>query len=223
MKNLIRLPTASLVSTVILLTTLSETSLVFPPRAPSQCICVQAFVVSQSSYNSQSVVARKSFRLFSQEQGDENDSAIFVSSERIIEKSLLLTVNNNTTASSARFGDVIPLKRPSPAESVPLSQGRIDPSGREASASSFTFSATTALDPTQMKGRNFGVALLSIGLAVMNYVWQYLHPLQPIQLLYQMEQQSSPITVIGTTNKPTVVDFWAPWYVHKQDRCLGVD
>jgi len=45
----------------------------------------------------------------------------------------------------------------------------------------------------------------------MNYVWQYLHPITPIQILYEMEQQSSPITVIGTTLKPTVVDFWAPW------------
>jgi hypothetical protein len=55
------------------------------------------------------------------------------------------------------------------------------------------------------------VAILSVVAAVINYAWQWTHPVTPIQLLFTMQQSSSPITVIGNTDKPTVVDFWAPW------------
>ena len=58
---------------------------------------------------------------------------------------------------------------------------------------------------------NILIAVLSIAFAVLNYFWQYTHPIPPIQLLYSMEQSSAPITTIGNSDKPTVVDFWAPW------------
>jgi hypothetical protein len=74
-------------------------------------------------------------------------------------------------------------------------------------------SSSTIDDPlTKVKRRNSQVAFFSIALACFQYLWQYLHPLEPIALLYDMQQTSSPMTVIGTTDKPTVVDFWAPWY-----------
>ena len=50
-----------------------------------------------------------------------------------------------------------------------------------------------------------------MALAVTNWLWQYAHPLEPIQLLVELQQQSAPLSVIGRNNKPTVVDFWAPW------------
>jgi thioredoxin-like negative regulator of GroEL len=48
-------------------------------------------------------------------------------------------------------------------------------------------------------------------LAVGHWTWHLAHPLEPIQLLAEMQQQSAPVTVIGRNDKPTVVDFWAPW------------
>ena len=63
----------------------------------------------------------------------------------------------------------------------------------------------------QRKNKNLVVAALAITLAIGNYVWQLLHPVTPVQLLVSMQQQSVPVSLIGTNNKPTVVDFWAPW------------
>ena len=59
--------------------------------------------------------------------------------------------------------------------------------------------------------QNLLIAVSSIVLACCNYFWQWTHPVSAIQLLYTMEQSSSPITAIATNGKPTVVDFWAPW------------
>jgi hypothetical protein len=61
------------------------------------------------------------------------------------------------------------------------------------------------------KQRNIAVAVASISLAVLNYAWQWTHPITPIQLLVNMQQSSSPLDNIGTNHKPTVIDFWAPW------------
>eukprot|EP00429_Kryptoperidinium_foliaceum_P011483 CAMPEP_0176004596 /NCGR_PEP_ID=MMETSP0120_2-20121206/1774_1 /TAXON_ID=160619 /ORGANISM="Kryptoperidinium foliaceum, Strain CCMP 1326" /LENGTH=294 /DNA_ID=CAMNT_0017337281 /DNA_START=195 /DNA_END=1080 /DNA_ORIENTATION=- len=112
-------------------------------------------------------------------------------------------------SSSAKFGDVVPLSRSK--QQSPSASDDMKSAGISADSLSFGGEAAGSMGLANMRKRNTGVAILSIALAVLNYLWQYLHPLQPIQLLYQMEQKSSPITVIGTTNKPTVVDFWAPW------------
>lgn len=61
------------------------------------------------------------------------------------------------------------------------------------------------------KRRNIAVAVASVVFAVVSYIWQFTHPITPIQLLARMEQESAPITSIGSDGKPTVVDFWAPW------------
>ena len=128
------------------------------------------------------------------------------------------TITTTATVTSPQFGDVMPLKRPTGTQ-----QHLVDPTGGEQStldAASFQTSsassiASTTTDPVTMaaKRRNTQVAIFSVALACLQYLWQYLHPLEPISLLVQMQQQSSPVTVIGTTEKPTVVDFWAPWYV----------
>merc|ERR1712241_28461 len=63
----------------------------------------------------------------------------------------------------------------------------------------------------EQKNRNIVVAVVSSILAISNFFWQYSHPITDIQLLATMQQNSAPITVIGTNGKPTMVDFWAPW------------
>jgi len=61
------------------------------------------------------------------------------------------------------------------------------------------------------KIRNVAVAIASFGLAILNYLWQFTHPVTSISILSSMQEQSAPITAIGNNGKPTVVDFWAPW------------
>lgn len=63
----------------------------------------------------------------------------------------------------------------------------------------------------QQQRRNTAVAILSVALAISNYLWQFTHPISPVQLLATMQQTSDPLTIIGTNQRPTVVDFWAPW------------
>lgn len=58
---------------------------------------------------------------------------------------------------------------------------------------------------------NIIVAMVSVLVAGLNYFYQYTHPISAIQLLTEMQKQSSPISTIGHNGKPTVVDFWAPW------------
>ena len=61
------------------------------------------------------------------------------------------------------------------------------------------------------KTRNIVTAVAAVIVAVLNYAYQYAHPITPIQLLAEMQQSSAPMSLIGTNGKPTVVDFWAPW------------
>jgi len=61
------------------------------------------------------------------------------------------------------------------------------------------------------KLNNLVVAISSAIVAVLNYVYQYLHPISSIELLFTMQRSSVPISTIGQNHKPTVVDFWAPW------------
>jgi hypothetical protein len=140
------------------------------------------------------------------------------SSTTILPSTTMTTTTTTNTVTSPQFGDVMPLKRPTGTQ-----QHLVDSTGGERNAldgasfqtSSASSIASTTTDPVTMaaKRRNTQVAIFSVALACLQYLWQYLHPLEPISLLVQMQQQSSPVTVIGTTEKPTVVDFWAPWYV----------
>lgn len=112
----------------------------------------------------------------------------------------------------AEFGQVVPLKRASSNNDSPLfSVG--EPA--TVSTSSNPSAASTAIDEKQLlkerRNRNIVAAVLSISLAILQYVWQLTHPITPIQLLTNMQSTSQPATVIGKNAKPTVVDFWAPW------------
>lgn len=61
------------------------------------------------------------------------------------------------------------------------------------------------------KTNSIFVALVSFAAAILNYLFQYTHPVTDVQLLFSMSQASTPLTEIGSNGKPTVVDFWAPW------------
>jgi thiol-disulfide isomerase/thioredoxin len=109
--------------------------------------------------------------------------------------------STNSNADVAQFGDTVSLKdRPSPAaaaDAAPTDAGN---------------SISDDVDElARIQRRNLVTAALSIALAVTNYLWQLSHPLTPIQLLVSMQGQSESITVVGSNNRPTVVDFWAPW------------
>jgi len=79
------------------------------------------------------------------------------------------------------------------------------------SATTTTTASSLEEDLEIQKRRNIGVAIASVVFALVTYVWQFTHPVTPIQLLARMEQESAPITSIGSNGQPTVVDFWAPW------------
>jgi thiol-disulfide isomerase/thioredoxin len=59
--------------------------------------------------------------------------------------------------------------------------------------------------------RNIVVAIASFAVAIFNYGWQFTHPVTAVEILASMEKQSASLTAIGNNNKPTVIDFWAPW------------
>ena len=63
----------------------------------------------------------------------------------------------------------------------------------------------------QIRFRNTVVAVLSVAVAIGNFIYQYLHPIEPIQILFALQQSSADVSVVGKNHKPTVVDFWAPW------------
>jgi thiol-disulfide isomerase/thioredoxin len=64
------------------------------------------------------------------------------------------------------------------------------------------------------KKKNMFVAAASVGLALVNYFYQFTHPLSSLQLLSNMQHDHAPETtlqLLGNNGKPTMVDFWAPW------------
>lgn len=63
----------------------------------------------------------------------------------------------------------------------------------------------------KQKMNNVLVAVISASLAVCNYIYQFLHPISSVELLFSMQKSSTPLTVVGQNHKPTVIDFWAPW------------
>lgn len=70
------------------------------------------------------------------------------------------------------------------------------------------------LETPKKVSKNVVVAVASITFAVLQYAWQFMHPLEPLVLLAEMQERSQPLSVIGKNSKPTVVDFWAPWCVN---------
>ncbi|CAB9525601.1 Thioredoxin-like protein HCF164, chloroplastic [Seminavis robusta] len=130
------------------------------------------------------------------------------------------SVDNNaniTTTMSPQCGESVPLRRNAAAsfgESVPLrtSNTTTTTTPQDLFATTTTEeSSSSSVVVQDMKRRNLGVAVASVLLAVTSYVWQFTHPITPVQLLATMQASSAPLTAIGTNGRPTVVDFWAPW------------
>ena len=126
--------------------------------------------------------------------------------------------------SSSSFGDVVQMRKPTSSIGnlddaflpVAINNNRGSGSTSRSTATSTTASSSKPvvnekIAAAQQRQRNVGVAVVSVVLAVTNWLWQYAHPLEPIQLLVELQQQSAPLSVIGRNDKPTVVDFWAPW------------
>ena len=106
--------------------------------------------------------------------------------------------DTTTAPTSAEFGQVVSLRKSAPAAA------NSDPTLLETTVQEIP-------DIASIQRRNIGVAIASICLALLNYAWQYTHPVTPVQLLVEMQQKSDPVTIIGRNSKPTLVDFWAPW------------
>ena len=110
-----------------------------------------------------------------------------------------------TSDSTSLFGDVVPLRK----------NGPLNPEATTDVASAPNTKGTTISEErqvaNQIRFRNTVVAVLSIAVAIGNFVYQYLHPIEPIQILFDLQQSSADISVVGKNHKPTIIDFWAPW------------
>jgi len=97
-------------------------------------------------------------------------------------------------------------------ESLLLSLGLID---AVESAEDKQKRALKRLEATKLKEKekltSVVVAISSALIALLNYIYQYLHPISSIELLFSMQRSSASLSTIGQNHKPTVVDFWAPW------------
>jgi len=119
---------------------------------------------------------------------------------------------SNITTSSAQFGEVVPMRRPSSSREESTNDYLIPTKADEpAAVASSDAAVTTTSFQQESQQRNLIVAIASVALAVSSYLWQFTHPVTPVQLLFTMQQNSQKIEVIGVNERPTVVDFWAPW------------
>jgi len=64
----------------------------------------------------------------------------------------------------------------------------------------------------QMKRRqSWGYFALGLTASASSYALNILNPETETQILTSLTSSSPPISSIGTTSKPTVLEFWAPW------------
>jgi len=151
-------------------------------------------------------VLQRSLQLYSSDPStqDDSESSSNVTTAQFGE---VTPMRQDSSVSSAKFGDVVSINRPSDSSSPSLFA--------EETPKSTTSSQSSGLSDVevlkQRKMRNIGVAIVSIALALGNYAYQWTNPVTPIQLLVNMERSSTPLSEIGKNNKPTVIDFWAPW------------
>ena len=116
---------------------------------------------------------------------------------------------------NAQFGDVV--RMPSSSASSSINDDTLFAATSTATSSPDTQTANDASAATatttenNRNTKNIVVAIVSISLAIMNYFWQFTHPISPVQLLFTLQQESDPISIVGKNSKPTIVDFWAPW------------
>jgi len=113
------------------------------------------------------------------------------------------------SASSAQFGDVVSISRPSSATSSSPSLFEETAIPKTTNSKSSGISDVERLK--QRRQRNIVVAIISVFLAVGNYAYEWTHPATPIQILVKMEKNSASLADVGKNSKPTVIDFWAPW------------
>jgi len=120
--------------------------------------------------------------------------------------------SDDTDANSSRFGDVVRPKYLSTEQKE--STTNLFTNEPVPASSSSSSSSSSSIDEVEvaanMRRRNVVVAIASVAAALLNYLWQFTHPVSPVQLLVGMQESSSPVSVIGVNGKPTVVDFWAP-------------
>ncbi|GKY95966.1 hypothetical protein MPSEU_000557100 [Mayamaea pseudoterrestris] len=133
----------------------------------------------------------------------------FVLSTPITSSSNHTTQMDEALTPLPQFGQVVQLRRPSTvstsAAAASTTFGIREPSATEATSSDSNSSIQSMLR------RNALVAVASVVFAVSNYAWHYTHPLSSLQLLASMQARSPPLSIIGTNQKPTLVQFWAPW------------
>jgi len=137
--------------------------------------------------------------LFLEEQSSPGSTTVRSFVDRVDPKSS--TPVNGKVPSG--FGQVVDRKTRQPA-----------PQGGSVSIENAAFSDSSpqpSLLAQKEQKKSIRVAIASILLAITNYLWQYTHPVAPIQLLSSLQQSSSPVSIIGRNEKPTVIDFWAPW------------
>ena len=128
---------------------------------------------------------------------EEPEKPLIVMDGKPMFASTTVNATTTTTATTPQFGESVSLRDRPTTSNVDDDDDDDNP----------------VMTVAAMQRRNVAVAVASIFLAAANYFWQFTHPVTPVQLLATMQSHSSPVTVIGQNAKPTVVDFWAPWYV----------
>ena len=125
---------------------------------------------------------------------------------------LLLDENDDdetsTTTAPSRFGESVPLTQRPRSSNAPTEDASLLVAAMTTTSTDTAPTADAAIEASQR--RNLWAAVVSVALAVTTYLYQFTHPVQPVQLLYTMQQNSQSMSVIGVNDKPTVVDFWAP-------------
>lgn len=113
--------------------------------------------------------------------------------------------NREHAVDTPSFGDVVSLRKNTQTTELHIA---VTPVSNVAGGTTISEERQMA---NQIRFRNTVVAVLSIAVAIGNFVYQYLHPIEPIQILFDLQQSSADISVVGKNHKPTVIDFWAPW------------
>ena len=172
----------------------STTSLLSSTKSPQSRLNTRLFSSSDDNRHEEGTGS-----VLIDDYGSSGDSDILLDASKV-EAKFGESVSLKRPTSGTNFGESVPLKKPSSSDSGDL------------------FSSVAADTEKQSKGelekmreRNIVVALISVFLAISSYLWQFTHPITPVQLLASMQSNSAPLTSIGNNGRPTVVDFWAPW------------
>lgn len=150
------------------------------------------------------------------EEASSSNSDILVDTAQFGEVVSMPKKKKISPNSEAQFGEVVSL-RPKTTRTVgeDIMLSSTDDSVVSSSSSSPPMEETVEFDAVEvarsLRQKNIITAVTSVVVAISSYLYQLLNPVTELQLLVAMQQSSKPIQVIGTNNKPTVIDFWAPW------------